>query len=74
MAKKEHMSTKEAAAYIGYSVATLVNWRHNKDYGPKYVLTKSGRIWYSQEDLDDWMSSAWSRASNKKQKLADITS
>lgn len=69
---KHRMSTKEAASYIGYSVSTLINWRHNKDYGPKYVLTKSGRIWYSQEDLDDWMDSAWSRASNRRQRLRDI--
>lgn len=70
--QKDWLTTKEAAAYIGYSPSTLRHWRNNKDYGPKYVLTKSGRIWYSHEDLDEWAAACWSRASSRRQSLAEI--
>lgn len=71
--EKDYLTTKQAAAYIGYSVSTLSHWRNTKDYGPKFVLTKSGRIWYSKEDLDEWAAACWSRASNRKQSLAHIS-
>ena len=70
--EKDWLTTKAAASYIGYSPSTLRHWRNTKDYGPKFVLTKSGRIWYSKEDLDAWASACWSRASSRRQKLADI--
>lgn len=69
----EFMTTKEAAAYIGYSVSTLRHWRKYKSYGPKYVLTKSGRYWYSKEMLDEWRNACWSRASSRQQSLAAIS-
>lgn len=68
----DYMTTKQAAAYIGYSEATLRHWRRNKSYGPKFVLTKSGRYWYSKEMLDEWRAACWSRASSNRQTLADI--
>ena len=70
--EKDYMTTKEAAEYIGYSVSTLRNWRRNKDYGPKFVLTKSGRYWYSKAMLDEWREACWSRASSHRQRLEDI--
>jgi len=46
------MDTRFAAAYIGYSPATLRLWRR-KGAGPKFHNV--GRfIEYSQEDLDAW--------------------
>lgn len=70
--ERDWLTTKEAAAYVGYSPATLKHWRLKKDYGPRYVLTKSGRVWYSKEDLEEWASACWSRASNRKQSLEDL--
>jgi hypothetical protein len=46
------MDTRFAAAYIGYSPATLRLWRR-KGAGPKFYTV--GRfIEYRQEDLDAW--------------------
>ena len=46
------MDTRFAAAYIGYSPATLRLWRR-KGSGPKFYNV--GRfIQYRQEDLDSW--------------------
>ena len=71
--KKDWLTAKEAAEYIGYSPSTLKHWRLKKEYGPRYVLTKSGRIWYCKEDLDDWANACWSRASSRRQTLTDIS-
>jgi hypothetical protein len=46
------LDTKNAAAYIGLSVKTLAMMRC-EGRGPKFV--KKGRIFYFQEDLDEWL-------------------
>jgi hypothetical protein len=50
--ERTRMDTRFAAAYIGYSPATLRLWRR-KGSGPKFHTV--GRfIEYRQEDLDAW--------------------
>lgn len=46
------MTTKGAAAYLGLTIRTLENKRSNGT-GPKF--TKRGRVFYYQQDLDDWL-------------------
>lgn len=47
-----HMTTKEAASYLGLAHMTLHNYRHHGK-GPK--CTKSGRAYvYKAADLDAW--------------------
>lgn len=51
------MTTKEAAAYIGMSPATLNGWRF-EGVGPVYLRMGTGRrakIAYLREDLDAWL-------------------
>jgi helix-turn-helix protein len=49
---EKNMDTRFAAAYLGYSPATLRLWRR-KGGGPRFYSL--GRfIKYSQEDLDSW--------------------
>ena len=44
---------KNAASYLGLSVKTLAMMRCNGN-GPEFI--KRGRIFYFQNDLDDWLS------------------
>jgi hypothetical protein len=46
------MDTRFAAAYLGYSPATLRLWR-KKGIGPKF-LQKGRFIQYAKPDLDSW--------------------
>jgi predicted DNA-binding transcriptional regulator AlpA len=46
------MDPKNASTYCGLSVKTLAMKRCNGT-GPKFV--KLGRIFYFQEDLDEWL-------------------
>ena len=54
------LSTKEAAVILGYSPYTLRNWRQGfKRWriglsGPKFDSIH-GRIFYTEDALDDWM-------------------
>jgi hypothetical protein len=55
----KRLSTKEAAAVLGYSPYTLRNWRRGcKQWhlglpGPKFSSVH-GRIFYLMEALEDW--------------------
>ena len=57
--KVQKLSTKEAAAYLGYSPFTLRNWRMGRKEwriglrGPKFH-SRHGRIFYFMEDLETW--------------------
>lgn len=51
----ERLSSDDAAAYLGASVATLRNWRSQK-VGPAYYRLV-GKVFYSQSDLDAWLCS-----------------
>lgn len=46
------MDTKNTALYIGRAVHTLAQWRSD-GVGPPYI--KCGRIYYYQQDIDDWL-------------------
>ena len=56
----DRLSTKEAAAIIGYSAETLKHWRHGEKRwrpgipGPRF-FSIHGRIFYSREALEDWI-------------------
>lgn len=50
----EWLTTEEAAAVLGYSPATLANWRRTGN-GPAFYRTKPVR--YSRSDLDSWLAS-----------------
>ena len=47
------MNTASAAAYLQISQKTLANYRC-RGIGPVFV--KKGRIFYFQDDLDEWMT------------------
>lgn len=50
------MNTKEAAAYLGLSSATLRFWRVRKHRsGPAYYKLHKGAVRYSCEDLEGWL-------------------
>lgn len=57
----KRLTTKEAAAFLGYSPYTLRNWRQGyKTWrvglnGPKFDSVH-GRIYYLEEDLCTWMA------------------
>jgi hypothetical protein len=62
------MDTRFAAAYIGYSPATLRLWRR-KGAGPKFYNV--GRfIEYHQEDLDAWSGGEEMAASRRAERRA----
>jgi hypothetical protein len=70
------MDTRFAAAYIGYSPATLRLWRR-KGAGPKFYNV--GRfIEYRQEDLDAWSGgeelAALRRAERRAKSVAKVRS
>lgn len=56
------VSTKEAAAYLGFHESTLRRWRSSRDRtkGPRFAVLH-GRVWYSREWLDEWRESVWSK-------------
>ena len=65
------MDTRFAAAYIGYSPATLRLWRR-KGSGPKFHNV--GRfIEYHQEDLDSWSGGEEMAALRRAQRRAKNT-
>jgi hypothetical protein len=65
------MDTRFAAAYIGYSPATLRLWRR-KGAGPKYYNV--GRfIEYRQEDLDAWSGGEEMAALRRAERRAKTT-
>jgi hypothetical protein len=55
------LSTKEAAAVIGYSFHTLKKWRRGRKVwefglkGPKFASVH-GRIFYTQDAVEDWLT------------------
>ncbi len=64
------MDTRFAAAYIGYSPATLRLWRR-KGSGPKYYTV--GRfIEYRQEDLDAWSGGEEMAALRRAERRAKV--
>jgi excisionase family DNA binding protein len=51
---KPHLTTKEAAHYLGLAPATLACWRVRKSDGPRFV--RLGRaVRYRVPDLDAWL-------------------
>ncbi|BCR05315.1 hypothetical protein DESUT3_23840 [Desulfuromonas versatilis] len=52
------MDTANTAAYIGYKVHTLAQWRHEKK-GPPYI--KRGRVYYFKDDVDAWLKEGGKR-------------
>ena len=48
---------KGAAAYLGYTVAALYNWRYGRrdTLGPRSFKT-GGRLRYKRSDLDAWLA------------------
>ena len=66
MQPKDHLGTKEAAQYIGYSESCLKKWRKGLkvweygNKGPKFT-ENNGRFWYSKCWLDEWKESIWGK-------------
>lgn len=55
----DRLTTKEAAAILGYSVSTLRHWRKGSKVwrpglGP-YFFSINGRIFYPKESIDDFL-------------------
>lgn len=50
--EKELMNTREAAAYLNVSTATLTSWR-SRGIGPPY-RKHGGRVVYARIDLRTW--------------------
>jgi predicted site-specific integrase-resolvase len=48
----ETLSAKEAAAYLGKTYDTLIQWRKRK-VGPPYIR-EVGRVIYLKSDIDQW--------------------
>ena len=54
------LTTKEAAAILGYSFHTLKKWRRGRKQwelglrGPKFKSVH-GRFYYSMDALEDWL-------------------
>lgn len=54
---KRMLSTKEAAEFLQLSEATLRYWRHLGDArGPKSFRLGPKLVYYSIDDLDEWMA------------------
>ena len=49
------LDVRNASTYLGLSVKTLAMMRC-QGTGPQFI--KRGRVFYYQEDLDDWLSQA----------------
>ena len=50
------LSTKEAAAYTGFSENTLRYWRHIADgSGPKSFRVGRKLVYYYEADLNEWL-------------------
>lgn len=49
------MDPENAANYLGMSVHTLAKWRSAGE-GPRYIKPGGGKIFYYQEDLDQWLN------------------
>lgn len=47
------LKPSQAAKYLGFSEPNLPRWRHDHK-GPKYFRARNGRVYYAQEDLDEW--------------------
>lgn len=57
------LSTKEAAAYTGFSENTLRYWRHIADgSGPKSFRVGKKLVYYAEEDLDEWLASQYEQS------------
>ena len=66
------LDTRFAAAYLGYSPATLRLWRR-KGCGPKFRYV--GRfVEYNKEDLDAWSGSRDAAAVHREQRHAKLVS
>jgi len=50
--KQRHITTKEAAEYLGFKVKTLANWRA-EGTGPNFFRLHN-RCFYTLEELDDY--------------------
>ncbi|MFT6558341.1 helix-turn-helix transcriptional regulator [Sneathiella sp.] len=48
------MTEKEAAAFMGYTMRALQNWRL-RGGGPNYVKVSSRSIRYRFRDINDWI-------------------
>jgi len=49
-----HLTTKQAADYLGVSPRTLEMWRH-RGTGPAYYKVGRSRVVYSREELDAFL-------------------
>ena len=57
------LSTKEAAAYTGFSENTLRYWRHIGDgSGPKSFRVGKKLVYYAEEDLDEWLAGQYEQS------------
>lgn len=66
------MDTRFAAAYLGYSPATLRLWRR-KGSGPKFYYV--GRfVKYQKEDLDSWSGGEENAELRRAQRRAKVLS
>lgn len=58
--RRNRLTTKEAADFLGYSFHTLKKWRMGKKTwelgvkGPKFKSVH-GRIFYDMDALEDWV-------------------
>lgn len=48
------LNEKDAAAFLGYSVRALQNWRV-RGGGPKFVKVSARSVRYRMRDLIDWI-------------------
>jgi len=53
-AARKFMTAREAAAYLGKSLATLARWRCHQT-GPEFHKSDTGGIYYPIEGLDKWV-------------------
>ena len=47
------INEEEAAAYLGYSIRSLQNWRH-RGGGPPFIKVSNRTVRYRRCDLDAW--------------------
>src|SRR5262249_55219508 len=52
---KEWIALKVAAALLGVTVRTLLNW-HHRGFGPERVMLRNGKPGYSKKEVDDWIA------------------
>lgn len=60
------LDTANAATYLGLSQKTLAMMRSNGT-GPKFI--KRGRIFYYQDDLDEWLVAGGKHTSTAQQRI-----